>query len=116
VGWRRVVPSSEIVVAVVVALSTLALLYWRSGKSSTVILLPYAQTRRAVEVDHLLAPIESDRGNKALALMLAAISWKGDPAAVEDILSLADEFLQYLEGDNSIMPRADPQIKGRIPR
>jgi hypothetical protein len=111
------VPSSEIVAAALVALSMLALLYWRSGKRSTVYVPPYAQTRRGLDVDPLLAPIEPDnRANRAMALMLAAIAWKGDPAADVDILGLADEFLQYIEGDDAAMPRPDKLSKGRIPR
>jgi hypothetical protein len=111
------VPSSEIVAAALVALSTLALLYWRSGKSSTVYVLPYAQTRRGLDVDPLLAPLPSDnRSNRALAMTLAAIAWKGDNPEFEDILSLADEILQYIEGDDAAMPRPDKLSKGRIPR
>jgi hypothetical protein len=32
------------------------------------------------------------------------------------MLSLADEFLQYIEGDDAIMPRADKLTKGRLPK
>ena len=110
-------PSSEIVAAVVVALSTLALLYWRSGKSSCASVPPYAQTRRGLEVDPLLAPIDPDnRANRAMALMCAAVCWRGDPTDTEGMLGVADEFLQYIEGNAASMPRPDPLEKGRIPR
>lgn len=56
------------------------------------------------------------RENRAKALAHAAQCWRGDVADVEGILALADEFLQYIEGNNAVMPRPDKAIKGRIPR
>lgn len=56
------------------------------------------------------------RGHRMMALMCAAIAWKGDPADAEDLLGLADEFLQYIEGDDSAIPRPDKLIKGRLPK
>jgi hypothetical protein len=114
------VPSSEIVAAALVALSTLALLYWRSGKSSTVYVLPYAQTRRGLEVDPLLAPIEPAypiaRLHRVVAILAASIACKGEHTDTEEMLGIADEFLQYLEGNDAVMPRPDTLTKGRIPR
>jgi hypothetical protein len=56
------------------------------------------------------------RGHRAMALMCAAVCWRGDPTDSEGMLGVADEFLQYIEGDDAMMPRPDKQIKGRMPR
>ena len=55
------------------------------------------------------------RGNKAMALMCAAVCWRGDPTDSEGMLGLADEFLQYIEGDDAIMPRPDKRLAGKLP-
>lgn len=62
------------------------------------------------------AESEDDRFNRAQALMLAAIAWKGDPASCNDIMALADEFLKYIEGASATMPRADQILKGTMPK
>ena len=110
-------PSYAIEVAVVAMLLALVGLRWRYERSSMASVPPYAQTRRELEVDPLLAPIEPDnRANRAMALMCAAVCWRGDPTDTEGMLSVADEFLQYIEGNAASMPRPDPLLKGRIPR
>lgn len=56
------------------------------------------------------------RGHRAMALMCAAVCWRGDPTDSEGLLSVADEFLQYIEGDDSAMPRPDKLTKGHMPK
>lgn len=56
------------------------------------------------------------RGHRAMALMCAAVCWKGDPTDSEGLLSIADEFLQYIEGDDAAMPRPDKLIGGKMPK
>lgn len=56
------------------------------------------------------------RGHRAMALMCAAVCWRGDPTDSEGMLSVADEFLQYIEGNDSVMPRPDKATKGEIPK
>jgi hypothetical protein len=56
------------------------------------------------------------RGHRAMALMCAAVCWRGDPTDSEGMLSLADEFLQYIEGDNAVMPRPDRATGGVMPK
>jgi hypothetical protein len=63
--------------------------------------------------DHLEA---ETRGHRAMALMCAAVCWRGDPTDTEGMLSVADEFLQYIEGDNAVMPRPDRAIGGKMPK
>ena len=57
--------------------------------------------------------------DRATALLLAAISMmarKGE-ASSEELLAQADEFLQYITGDDEAeLPRPDKRIAGRIPR
>lgn len=110
-------PSSEIVVAAVVALSTLVLLYWRSGKSCSVSVPRYARTR--FEVDPLLAPIEfgpTEQLHRLAAILAASVVFKGEPTDMESFLGVADECLQYIRGDDARMPRPDTLSRGRIPR
>lgn len=47
---------------------------------------------------------EDDRCNRAMALMCSAISWKGNPVDVGGMLSLADEYLAFIEGKESEEP------------
>ena len=112
-------PSYAPEVAVVAGLLILVALRWRFERRCLASVLRYAQTRRGLEVDPLLAPIDppDNRGNRALAMTLASIAWKGSEHDFEDIISLADEILQYIEGnDEALIPRADKPSKGRIPR
>lgn len=60
------------------------------------------------------------RRNRATALTLASIcviARKGEPTP-EDILAQADEFLQYITGDDDAqMPRIhDKRVGGKLPR
>jgi hypothetical protein len=111
-------PFSALEVAAVAGLLTLVWLRWRFERRCLASALRYAQTRRELRVEPLLAPIEpGNRGNRALAMTLASIAWKGAEHDFEDIISLADEILQYIEGnDDALIPRADKPSKGRIPR
>lgn len=63
-------------------------------------------------------PNPETRGNRAMALMCAAVCWRGDPTDSEGMLGVADEFLQYIEGDDAMFPRpyADKPVKGRMPK
>jgi hypothetical protein len=67
-------------------------------------------------VSEILSESTEQRGHRAMALMCATVCWKGDPTDTEGLLSVADEFLQYIQGDDSVMPRPDKLIKGKIPR
>ena len=52
--------------------------------------------------------ITNERTTRAIGLCLAAIAWKGDPTDVGGIIGLADDFVQYLEGDDAApIPRPD---------
>jgi hypothetical protein len=58
----------------------------------------------------------TERFYRAAALMFASNSLKGE-YDVERLLSLADEYFQYLTGDNNAtIPRPDTPIKGKLPR
>jgi hypothetical protein len=48
--------------------------------------------------------------------MCAAVCWRGDPTDSEGMLGVADEFLQYIEGDDAMMPRPDKLTKGHMPK
>lgn len=64
-----------------------------------------------------LSNLEAEsRGQRAMALMCASVCWKGDPTDTEGLLSVADEFLQYIQGDTAVMPRPDKLIKGQMPK
>lgn len=99
---------------------TLALLAFASvAIIAASLALMFATPRRSYRrrpVSEITAEPVELRGNRAMALMLAAIAWKGDPTSDEEILSLADEFLQYIEGNNAIMPRPDKLMKGAMPK
>lgn len=61
--------------------------------------------------------LESEaRGQRAMALMCASVCWRGDPTDSEGLLSVADEFLQYIQGDTAVMPRPDKLTKGQMPK
>lgn len=48
------------------------------------------------------------RGNCALALCLACMSFKGDKFDMGQLMGLADEYLAYIEGDeHAPIPRPD---------
>lgn len=52
------------------------------------------------------------RRNRAFAIACASISFRGAAMDVETLLSLADEFLDYIEGDDSApIPRPDKTPK-----
>jgi hypothetical protein len=115
VGWRMLFPSCAIEAAAAVVLLILTWPALKSARSYFASSPRYAKTR--LEVDKLLAPIDPDnRANRAMALMCAAVCWRGDPTDTEGMLGVADEFLQYIEGNAASMPRPDPLEKGRIPR
>jgi hypothetical protein len=58
----------------------------------------------------------AERKYRAHALMCACVSLKGEFDAGR-LLSLADEYLQYITGDdNAAIPRPDKASKGKIPR
>lgn len=62
-----------------------------------------------------LDPVE-ERHCRVMALMCASVSLKGEFDA-ERLLGLADEYLQYITGDdNAALPRPDKASKGRLPR
>jgi hypothetical protein len=53
-------------------------------------------------------PDAEHRSNAALALCLACMSFKGDKFDMAQLMSLADEYLDYIEGDDaSPIPRPD---------
>jgi hypothetical protein len=69
---------------------------------------------RAVPVSEIASDPDK-RGNRAMALMCAAVCWRGDPTDSEGMLSVADEFLQYIEGNDAMMPRPDKREAGYLP-
>jgi hypothetical protein len=73
-------------------------------------------SRHRLSGGRVMADSPEDRGNRAMALMLAAVSWKGDPADSVSILGLADDFLDYIEGELDHIPLADALSKGRLPK
>lgn len=53
------------------------------------------------------------RRNRATAIVCAAVCFRGEIADVERLLGLADEFLDYIEGDDTMpIPRPD-KVKGK---
>jgi hypothetical protein len=59
----------------------------------------------------------SDSRDRALSIALAAMSFRGDVVDIEKLLGVADEFLQYIEGDESAaIPRPDKLSRGRLPK
>ena len=73
--------------------------------------------QRAGAVSETLSESTAEhRGHRAMALMCAAVCWRGDPTDSEGLLSVADEFLQYIEGNDSAIPRPDKLTKGQMPR
>ena len=53
-------------------------------------------------------PDAEHRSNAALALCLACMSFKGDKFDMAELMSLADEYLEYIEGDDATpIPRPD---------
>lgn len=97
-----------------------ALLSLRYGRSCSGSYQPRAMTAPVPEVamsEIAFSNLEAEsRGHRAMALMCASVCWRGDPTDTEGLLSVADEFLQYIQGDNSIMPRPDKAIKGSMPQ
>lgn len=58
-------------------------------------------------------PIAEHRSNAALALCLACMSFKGDKFDMAQLMSLADEYLLYIEGDDAApIPRPDKSGPG----
>jgi hypothetical protein len=58
----------------------------------------------------------TERKYRAHALMCACVSLKGEFDA-ERLLGLADEFYQYITGDDdAALPRPDKASKGKLPR
>ena len=106
-------PSYALEVAVVAGLLILVLLRWRYERRC-VLIGPLCDTPS--EMDELVASNPENRGNRAMALMCAAVVWRGDPTDTEGMLGVADEFLQYIEGNDASMPRPDKLSKGYIPR
>lgn len=79
----------------------------------------YQSRAKTLPAPELLEAVMSDdaRGNRALSIALAAMSFRGEVMDIERLLSLADEYLQYIEGDDSAaIPRPDKLAKGKIPR
>lgn len=69
---------------------------------------------RAEPVSEMASEI---RAHRALSIALAAMSFRGEIVDIERLLGLADEFLQYIEGDDSApIPRPDKMCKGKMPR
>lgn len=55
--------------------------------------------------------------NRAFAIACASVSFRGTAMDVESLLSLADEYLEYIEGDDEArIPRPDVITPGRLPR
>jgi hypothetical protein len=79
-----------------------------STRARKTAILGKASTVSETDADH--------RGHRAMALMCAAVCWRGDPTDSEGMLSVADEFLQYIEGNDAAMPRPDPMIGGQMPK
>jgi hypothetical protein len=110
-------PSYAIEVAAVAGLLILILLRWRYERACLTRFL--AQTSCVPELELIVTetPLDQEsRGHRAMALMCAAVVWRGDPTDTEGMLSVADEFLQYIEGDNSVMPRPDKLVGGKLPK
>jgi hypothetical protein len=56
----------------------------------------------------IMADEAEGRRNRALAIACASVSFRGVAMDVETLLSLADEFLDYIEGDDGApIPRPD---------
>ena len=107
------------VVIVLVGLLSLLVLKRRYGNGCSVSYQPRAVTAPGVSEVHdiVSSNLEAEaRGQRAMALMCASVCWRGDPTDVEGMLGVADEFLQYIQGDNSVMPRPDAQTKGYMPK
>jgi hypothetical protein len=115
-AWRTRLQFSLIEAFVLVVLLSLVWLRWRCVKRSSARQLDQKQTSFARSLkDKHVADDPDSRGHRAMALMCAAICWRGDPTDQEGMLGVADEFLQYIEGNNAMMPRPDQAIKGRLP-
>lgn len=62
-----------------------------------------------------LIPLAEHRSNAALALCLACMSFKGDKFDMGQLMSLADEYLAYIEGNDATpIPRPDKSGKSNI--
>jgi hypothetical protein len=63
-------------------------------------------------------PESDNRRDRALAIACASVSFRGVAMDVESLLGLADEFLDYIQGDDSSpIPRPDKTgAKGRLPK
>ena len=108
---------SVIEAAALVVLLSLAALKWKSERGYLARDLAHYQTSFARSLKESAVDDSPEiRGHRAMALMCAAICWRGDPTDSEGMLGVADEFLQYIEGNNSVMPRPDKPTKGQIPR
>ena len=53
------------------------------------------------------------RGNLALALCLASMSFRGDRFDMAQLMALADEYLSYIEGDDAT-PVPRPDLSGGV--
>lgn len=78
----------------------------------------YQRRAEILPAPELLEAVMSEsRGDRALSIALAALTFRGEVMDIERLLSVADEFLQYIEGDdNAAIPRPDKLAKGKIPR
>jgi hypothetical protein len=66
--------------------------------------------RKAVLAEREAIVVETrvNRGNRATALCLAAMSFRGEAFDMAGVMMLADEYLNYIEGDDSApLPRPD---------
>jgi hypothetical protein len=94
----------------------LALLKLKYGNDCSGSYQPRATTEATVS-EMVFSNLEAEaRGQRAMALMCASVCWRGDPTDTEGLLSVADEFLQYIQGDNAVMPRPDAQVRGQMPK
>jgi hypothetical protein len=108
-------PSFVIEVAVLAALFSLILRKWKSESACLARSLAAAEMSFARSLKEAVMP--DVRGNRALAIALAAMSFRGEALDIEKLLGLADEYLQYIEGDDDAqIPRPDKLAKGRMPK
>jgi len=57
------------------------------------------------------------RRDRAFAIACASVSFRGAFKDAEQLLGLADEFLEYIQGDDSAqIPRPDKTTGGKVPR
>ena len=112
--WRTPSRSFASVLDGLALLLMRVLLFWRSEpRYSTAPFVRVLTPTREAPVSESPSDDREGRRNRATAIVCAAVCFRGEIADVERLLGLADEFLDYIEGDDTMpIPRPD-KVKGK---